>query len=143
MMWGRLLNKALRAAGVPSTFTKRRDLAAYRGQWRFLSGARARGTVHAPPKHPRDIWAQAGRRWPTALQHRPHGDGASAPTAPTATHQGSNPELTATRQWLAVFMGDRAFARARAVGKSETEAGHARAKAEANIAFSLPEEYGD
>ena len=29
-------------------------------------------------------------------------------------------------------MGDRAFARARAAGKNETEAGHARAKAEAN-----------
>ena len=28
MTWGRALNKALRAAGVPSTFTKWRDLAA-------------------------------------------------------------------------------------------------------------------
>ena len=40
-------------------------------------------------------------------------------------------------------MGDRAFARARAVGKNETEAGHARAKAEAGIALSLPAEYKD
>ena len=32
-----LFNKlALRAAGVPSTFTKWRDLAAYRDQWRVL-----------------------------------------------------------------------------------------------------------
>ena len=68
MTWGRALNKALRAAGVPSTFTKWRDLAAYRHQWRVLCGAKARGTVHTPPKHPRDIWAQPGRRWPTALQ---------------------------------------------------------------------------
>ena len=30
-------------------------------------------------------------------------------------------------------MGDRAFARARAAGKNETEAGHARAKAEVSI----------
>ena len=40
-------------------------------------------------------------------------------------------------------MGDRAFARARAAGKNETEAGHARAKAEADIALSLPAEYRD
>ena len=40
-------------------------------------------------------------------------------------------------------MGDRAFARARAAGKSATEAGHARAKAEADIALSLPAEYRD
>ena len=55
MTWGRALNKALRAAGVPSTFTKWRDLAANRGQWWVLCGAKARGTVHTPPKHPRDI----------------------------------------------------------------------------------------
>ena len=40
-------------------------------------------------------------------------------------------------------MGDRAFARARAAGKNATEAGHARAKAEADIALSLPAEYKD
>ena len=40
-------------------------------------------------------------------------------------------------------MGDRAFARARAAGKNETEAGHARAKAGADIALSLPAEYRD
>ena len=39
-------------------------------------------------------------------------------------------------------MGDRAFARARSAGKSATEAGHARAKAEAD-ALSLPAEYRD
>ena len=53
------------------------------------------------------------------------------------------PELNATQKWRAVFMGDRAFARARAAGKNETEAGHARAKAEADIALSLPAEYRD
>ena len=42
-----------------------------------------------------------------------------------------------------VSMGDRAFARARAAGKNEIEAGHARAKAEADIALSLPAEYRD
>ena len=36
-----------------------------------------------------------------------------------------------------------AFARARAAGKNETEAGHARAKAGADIALSLPAEYSD
>ena len=30
-----------------------------------------------------------------------------------------------------------------AAGKNETEAGHARAKAEADIALNLPAEYGD
>ena len=42
-------------------------------------------------------------------------------------------------------MGDRAFARARAAGKNGTEAGHARAKAGADIpsAFQLPAEYMD
>ena len=40
-------------------------------------------------------------------------------------------------------MGGCAFARARAVGKNETEAGHARAKAEADIALSSPAEYMD
>ena len=38
-------------------------------------------------------------------------------------------------------MGDRAFARARAAGKNATEAGHARAKAGAGIALSLPAEH--
>ena len=40
-------------------------------------------------------------------------------------------------------MGGLAFARARAAGKIATEAGHARAKAEADIALSLPAEYRD
>ena len=43
-------------------------------------------------------------------------------------------------------MGDRAFARTRAAGKSPgknaTEAGHAHAKAGAGIALSLRSEYG-
>ena len=88
MTWGR---KALRAAGVPSTFTKWRDLAAYRDQWRVLCGAKARGAVHTPPEAkapPRHLGP--GRRWPTALQHRPPDDGANAFTAPT-------PELNATQ----------------------------------------------
>ena len=40
-------------------------------------------------------------------------------------------------------MGDQTFARARAAEKNETEAGHASAKAEADIALSLPAEYRD
>ena len=40
-------------------------------------------------------------------------------------------------------MGDRAFARARAAGKNETEAGHACAKAGADIALSISAEYRD
>ena len=53
----------------------------------------------------------------------------------------TSPELNTTQKWWAAFMGDRAFARARAAGKNETVAGHARAKAEADIALSLPAEY--
>ena len=45
--------------------------------------------------------------------------------------------------WWAAFMGDRAFARARAAWKNETEAGRGLAKAEADIALSLPAEYRD
>ena len=41
-------------------------------------------------------------------------------------------ELNATQKWWAAFMGDRAFARARAAGKNVTEAGHARAKAKSS-----------
>ena len=75
---------------------------------------------------------------PTRQQRqRAHGANSHAPRLiPT-------PELTATQKWWAAFMGDRAFARARAAGKNETEAGHARAKAEADIALSLPAEYRD
>ena len=40
-------------------------------------------------------------------------------------------------------MGYRAFARARAAGKNKTEAGNRGAKAEADIALSLPAEYRD
>ena len=103
-----------------------------------LRGQGERGSSHpskAPPRH-----LGPGHRWPTALQHLPPDDGTNAPTAPTATHPGFNPtpELTATQQWWVTFMGDRVFARARAVGKNPTEAGQARAKAEAGIALSIP-----
>ena len=57
--------------------------------------------------------------------------------------QASTPELTATQKWWGFFMGDHAFARVRATGKNATEAGHARSKAEADIAPSLPAEYRD
>ena len=79
-----------------------------------LRGQGESGSVHpfkAPPRH-----LGPGRRWPTALHHRPldNDNGAKAPTAPTATHPGSNPpELNATQKWWAAFVGDRAFARAR------------------------------
>ena len=144
MTWGRTLNKALQAAGVPSTFTKWRNFAEYRDQWRVLCGAKARGAVHAPSKFkalPRHLGP--GRRLPTALQPRPPGDGANAPTAPIATHPGFNTRAQRHSARWAAFMGDRAFVRARAAGKNATEAGHARTKAEANIALGLPEEYGD
>ena len=45
-------------------------------------------------------------------------------------------ELNATQKWRAAFMGDHAFARARATGKNTTGAGQARAKAGADIALS-------
>ena len=54
-----------------------------------------------------------------------------------------NPELNATQKWWVAFVGDCAFARARAAGKNATEAGHARSKAGADIALSLPAEYRD
>ena len=84
MAWGQALNKAIQAAGVPSTFTKWRDLAANRDQWRVLCGAKARGTVHTAPKHPRDIWAQVADGLPPSNTAHPA-------TAPTATHPGSDP----------------------------------------------------
>ena len=144
MTWGRALNKALRAAGVPSTFTKWRDLAAYRDQWRVLCGAKARGTVHTPPKHPRDIWAQVvDGPQPSNTAHpatapRAHGANSHAPRlqppSSTPLRSGGLPLWT---------FGRPPFARARAAGKNETEAGHARAKAEADIALCIPAEYRD
>ena len=71
---------------------------------------------------------------------------ATAPTRPRRQQPRTpapTPELSATQKWWAAFMGDRAFVRARAEGKNATEAGHARAKAGADIALSLPAEYGD
>ena len=141
MTWGRALIKALRAAGVPSTF-KWRDLAAYRGQWRVLCGTKARGTAHTPPKHSRGIWAQVADGPPPSNPAHP----ATAPTRPRRQRPRTlapTPEPTATQKWWAAFMDDRAFARVRAAGKNETEAGHARAKAKADIALSLPAEYRD
>ena len=52
-------------------------------------------------------------------------------------------QRVATQKWWAAFMGDRAFARARAAGKNEIEASHARTRAGADIALSLPAEYRD
>ena len=98
MTWGRTPNKAPRAAGVSSTFTKWRDLAAYRDQWRALCGAKARGTVHAPPKHPCDIWAQvvdgplpSNTAYPATAPTRPR---RQQPRTP-----GPTPELNATQKW--------------------------------------------
>ena len=150
MTWGRTLNKALRAAGAPSTFTKWRDLAAYRDQWRVLCGAKARGAVHTPPKHPRGIWAQVVDGLPPSNIAHP----TTAPTHPRRQQRRTpapmvggavsvlypTHELTATQKWWAAFMGDRAFARVRTAKKNATEAGQARAKAEADIALSLPAE---
>ena len=140
MTWGRTLNnRAFRAAGVSSTFTTWRDLAAYRDQWRVLCGAKARETAHIPSKHPRDIWAQvtdgplpSNPAHPATAPARPRRQQLCTP-APT-------PELTATQKWRAAFMGDRAFTRARAAGQNATEAGRARTKAGADIDFSLPAE---
>ena len=142
MTWGRALNKALRAASALSTFTKWRGLAAYRDQWRVLCGAKARGAVYAPPKQPRDIWAQVADCPPPSNTAHPM----AAPTRPWRQQPRTPapiPELNATQMWWAAFMGDRTFARARAAGKTETEAGRARAKAEADIALSLLAECRD
>ena len=99
---------------------------------------RERDSAHpskAPSRH-----LGPGHQWPTALQPRPLGDGANAPTAPTAAHPGSNPRAHRHSEVVGCLLGDRAFARTRAAGKNATEAGHARAKAKADIAFSLPAE---
>ena len=85
----------------------------------------------------RDIWAQVADGPPpsnpahlaTAPTHRRRQE----PRTPALT-----PELTATQQWQVAFMGDHAFARARVTGKNATEVGHARAKAEADLALSPP-----
>ena len=126
MAWGRALNKALRAVGVPSTFTKWRDLAAYRGQWQVLCGAKAGREARAPPKHLRDIWAQVADGSPPSNPANP----ATTTTRPRRQKPCTpalTSELTATQKWRAAFMGDRAFARARAAGKNAAEAAHARA----------------
>ena len=98
---------------------------------RYTIHLRRGGTVHAPPKHPRGIWAQVANGPPPSNTAHP----ATAPTRPRL-QQPRTPaptiELNATQKWRAAFMGDRAFARARAAGKNATEAGHARAKAEAD-----------
>ena len=107
--------QGLRAAGVPCTFTKWRDLAAYLDQWRVLCGAKARGTVHTPPKQPRDIWAQVADGPPPSNTAHP----TTAPTRPRRQQlrtPAPTPELKATQKWRAAFMGDHAFARARAAG---------------------------
>ena len=74
------------------------DLAAYRDQWRVLCGAKARGIVHSPPKHPRDIWAQvvdgpppSNTVHPTKALTRPR---RQQPRTPAPT-----PELNATQKW--------------------------------------------
>ena len=91
MMWGRALNKAPRASGVPSTFTKWRDLAAYSDQWRVLCGAKARGAVHTPPKHPRDIWAQVVDGLPPLNPTHNPVTAASPPTPPQGDPHGRWP----------------------------------------------------
>ena len=107
----------------------------------LLRGQGERGSAH-PSKAPPDIWAQVADGPPLSNTAHP----ATAPTRPwrqQPRNPAPIPELNATQEWWAAFMGDRAFARARAAGKNETEAGHARAKAEADIALSLPAEYRD
>ena len=59
------------------------------------------------------------------------------------TRPASHPRAQRHSKVVGCLMGDRAFARARAAGKSATEAGHARAKAGADIALSIPAEYRD
>ena len=74
---------------------------------------------------------------PTRRQRqRAHGANSHAPRL-------KPPSSAPLRSDWAAFMGDRAFARASAAGNNATEAGQARAKAEADIALSLPEEYRD
>ena len=100
MTWGRALNKALRAAGVPSTFTKWRGIAAYRDQWRVLCGAKARGAVHSPSKHPRDIWAQAH---PTTAPTRPRSQqpaGSRTPVEQQAHIHPRRPRLVLAMRYL-------------------------------------------
>ena len=97
-------NTALRAAGVPSSQVKWRDLAAYRGQWRVPCGAKARGAVPSPPKHPRNIRTQR-----SPMAHRPPIPPTQPATAPTFTRRqqpripAPTPELTATQKWRAAY----------------------------------------
>ena len=91
---------------------------------------------------PADVWAQVADGPPPSNTAHP----TTAPTRPRRQQPrtlATTPELNATQKWWAAFMGDRAFARARAAGKNETEASHARAKAGADIALSLPAECRD
>ena len=104
MAWGRALNRALRATGVSSTFTKWRDLAAYRDQWRVLCGAKASGAVKIPPKFPRDIWAQVADGPPPSNTAHP----ATAPTRQRSQQPRTpapTPELTATQKVVGCLYG--------------------------------------
>ena len=92
MTRGQALNKALKAAGEPSTFTKWRDCGTSLHTVTndgSSAGQGERNSAHPSKSPPRHLGP--GRRWLTALQHRSPGDGANAPTAPTATHPGFNP----------------------------------------------------
>ena len=89
--------------------------------------------MHTPPKHPRDIWAQVVDGPPPSNTAHP----TTAPTRPRRQQPRTpapTPELNATQKWWSAFMGDRAFATARAAGKNE---------AEADIALNLLAEYRD
>ena len=76
--------------GTCFLFTKWRDLAPYQnpmaGLLRDQGGRGCARPSKAPPRH-----LGPGRRWPTALQPCPPGDGDNTPMAPIATHPCSNP----------------------------------------------------
>ena len=55
----------------------------------------------------------------------------------------SSPPLRSCELPVSFMWGDKTFAKARTAGTNSTEAGQARAKAEANIALGLLEEEGD
>ena len=85
MTWSRALSKALRAAGVPSTFNKWRDLAAYRDQ---LQGQDGRDSAH-PTKAPRSSVAYRPATPPTQ-RWRQRARGANNSHAPRL-YPSSNP----------------------------------------------------
>lgn len=129
MTWGRTLKKALTSAGLPTEFTKWRDLAAYREQWRTICGSKPRsGAQRQSASSPQAAWAE--------LMNGPPHTAPAVPMPRRSTRERRAPTptlvLTTTQLWWVNHFGDSAFTKARGEGKTAAEAEQARTKAKEN-----------